>query len=102
MSFGVQLGSYRQLRDAVAFLEQRGAPVFMLPAELSPGIEHSYHVRDSAGHAVQLYWTMEQVGWDGRPRPKRQPVNQPPAQWPETVDGQSDSYMGEPFLGPWA
>lgn len=102
MSFGVQLGSYRQLRDAVAFLEQRGAQVFMLPAELSPGIEHSYHVRDSAGHAVQLYWTMEQVGWDGRPRPRRQPMNQPPAQWPETVDGQSDSYMGEPFLGPWA
>ena len=55
---------------------------------------------DPDGQALQLYYAMEQVGWNGHPRPvaDRAPVGD---DWPETVTADSDSYRGEPFLGPW-
>src|SRR5262245_50273737 len=40
MSFGVQLGSYQQLRDAVAFLKSNGVTVKLLPPGLFPGIDY--------------------------------------------------------------
>ncbi len=44
---------------------------------------------------------MEQIGWDGKPRPKelRKPRNL--ADWPEILEGDSNAYLGEPFLAPW-
>ena len=100
MSFGLQVATYQQLRDAVDFVEGEGAEVHYLPPELSPGIDYSAYVIDPDGHALQLYYYMEQVGWDGRPRPAeaRPKVSD---EWPETVEPQSDTYLGEPFLGPW-
>jgi hypothetical protein len=43
---------------------------------------------------------MEQIGWDGRPRPAamRHPVA--PGEWPASIDGDSDMYRGEICLGP--
>ncbi|HEX9878610.1 MAG TPA: VOC family protein [Candidatus Binatia bacterium] len=102
MSFGLQLANYRQLRDAVAFLGERGVRVVdTVPPELYPGIDYAAHVMDPDGHCVQLYYYMEQVGWDGRPRPKelRRKVN--PGEWPETLESMTDTYEGEPYLGPW-
>ncbi len=55
---------------------------------------------DGNGNAVQLYYYMEQVGWDGRPRPAAERREITPGQWPETIDALSDSDMGEPLLGP--
>jgi catechol 2,3-dioxygenase-like lactoylglutathione lyase family enzyme len=102
LSFGMQVANYRQLRAAVAFLKERGCRVVDVPAELTPGTDFSAFVLDPAGHGVQLYYYMEQVGWDGRPRPRRNARSLPVESWPETVDPVSDTYMGEPFLGPWA
>jgi len=101
MSFGIQLGSYRQLRDAVSFLERAGVKIKRLPAELFPGIDYSAFALDPDGHAFQLYYYMEQVGWDGRPRPssQRSAVDHG-GEWPESVPAHSDSYGGEPYLGP--
>jgi catechol 2,3-dioxygenase-like lactoylglutathione lyase family enzyme len=100
MSFGVQLGSYQQLRDAVAFLKSNGVTVKMLPPELFPGIDYSALALDPDGFAIQLYWYMEQVGWDGKPRPASQRPKIDNAKWPEAVEGRSDAFLGEPFLGP--
>lgn len=100
LSFGLQLGSYQQLRDAVAFLKERGARTVALPPALYPGIDYAAHVLDPEGHALELYYYMEQVGWDGRPRPPEQRRQVTPGVWPETVDPLSDTYLGEPFLGP--
>ena len=61
MSFGVQLANYRQLRDAVGFLRERGVQVRDLPPELSPGIDYSCLAIDPDGHAVQLYYYMQQL-----------------------------------------
>ncbi len=100
--FGVQLGSYAQLRDAVAFFTQAGLQFKELPQALFPGIGHHVWLSDPDGNLVQLYWEMEQIGWDGKPRPAnlRRSWNADPAGWPTEISSQSDSYMGEVFLGP--
>jgi catechol 2,3-dioxygenase-like lactoylglutathione lyase family enzyme len=99
-SFGLQVGSYKQLRDAVAFLRANGVTVKMLPSDLFPGMDYSAVAFDPDGFAIQLYWYMEQVGWDGRPRPASMRPKIDNANWPETVEGRSDAFLGEPFLGP--
>ena len=100
-SFGLQLANYRQLRDAVAFLREHGVRVETeLPAELHPGVDYAAYAFDPDGHAIELYYYMEQLGWDSRPRPRaeRRVAN---GAWPETVEAVSDTYNGEPYLGPW-
>jgi catechol 2,3-dioxygenase-like lactoylglutathione lyase family enzyme len=99
-SFGLQLGSYRQLRDAIPFLNANGVETFELPPELRPGIDYAFYVRDPDGHALELYYYMEQVGWDGRVRrpDERRPMRL--GVWPEALEPMGDAYMGEPFLGP--
>jgi len=99
MSFGFQLGSYSQLRACVEFLKQRGCRFLDVPAELYPGMDYVAHVLDPDGQCVQLYYYMEQVGWDGRPKPTalRRTVGKI---WPDQLEPLSDSYADMPFLGP--
>jgi catechol 2,3-dioxygenase-like lactoylglutathione lyase family enzyme len=103
LSFGLQLATYRQLRNAVTFLRERGVTVRELPPELSPGIDYSAFAIDPDGHAIQLYYYMQQVGPDGRPVSGA--LNAPGAEridgWPDTVEARPDTFAGEPFLGPW-
>jgi catechol 2,3-dioxygenase-like lactoylglutathione lyase family enzyme len=101
-AFAVRLGNYRQLRDAVGFFrDEHGCTVREdIPQELYPGIDYTAFVQDPDGSLIQLYATMEQVGWDGKPRPANQRRKVTPGVWPETLEATSDSYMGEPFLGP--
>ena len=96
---GLQVGSYTQLKDAVAFLEEHGCRRIELPVELHTGIDYAAHFADPDGHLVQLYFHMEQVGWDGLPKPAalRHVVRTP---WPETLDALSDSYVDRTFQGP--
>ncbi len=101
MSFGLQLANYRQLRDAVGFLRERGCTVRELPSELFPGVGYSAFVMDPDGHAIQLYAGMEQIGWDGKPRPAHLRLPVQAGNWPETLPEEADVYDGEPFLGPW-
>ena len=98
-SMGLQVGTYRQLRDAVKWFEHQGARMITLPPELSPGIDYAAHVLDPEGHCLQLFYYMEQVGWDGRPRPaaQRRRVASP---WPEVLDPLSDTYVDQVFQGP--
>lgn len=103
MSFGLQVANYRQLREAVAFLREHGVRVEtdVIPPELHPGIDYAAYAFDPDGHCLELYYYMEQVGWDGkaRPAPMRRSVD--PNNWPEDLDPLPDTFMGEPFLGPW-
>jgi catechol 2,3-dioxygenase-like lactoylglutathione lyase family enzyme len=101
LSFGLQVANYRQLRDAVPFLQRSGMRIRYLPPELSPGIDYSAFVIDPDGHAMQLYYYMEQVGWDGKPRHASQRPKVESGKWPESVPAAGDSYAGEVYLGPW-
>jgi catechol 2,3-dioxygenase-like lactoylglutathione lyase family enzyme len=101
-ALGLQLANYRQLKDAVAFLRGQGVKVTdASPGELHPGIDLAAHARDPDGHTIQLYCAMEQIGWDGKPRPKELRQPKPLSDWPATLEANSDAYAGEPFLGPW-
>ncbi|MFT3819559.1 MAG: VOC family protein [Rubrivivax sp.] len=101
LAIGVEVGSYKQLRDARAHLMKLGlSPAPALPWQLHPGIEHAVFFMDTAGTTVMLYSGMEQVGWDGRPRPAslRVPIVD---DWPEVL-ASSDTYAGQISLGPLA
>ena len=100
-SLGMQVGDYAQLRAARDFLSAEGVQIRHLPNELFPGIDYSCFAVDPDGHAVQLFFTMEQVGWDGRPRPAHLRPAIDNANWPATIDAASDTFLGEAFLGPW-
>lgn len=100
-SFGLQVANYRQLRDAVAFLEGHGCKFVDIPQALYPGIDYSAFVVDPEGHLMQLYYYMEQVGWDGTIRPASQRRKVVPGEWPEALEPMSDTYAGEPFMGPF-
>jgi catechol 2,3-dioxygenase-like lactoylglutathione lyase family enzyme len=99
-SVGIQVGSYRQLRDARAFLEQRGRRFIEIPAELHPGIDYAFHVLDPDGQAVQVYFSMEQIGWDGLARPASSRPYPKAGTWPAVLAGEPDVYGGETLLGP--
>ncbi|MCA1645844.1 MAG: VOC family protein [Chloroflexi bacterium] len=103
LSFGVQVANYRQLHDALRFLRERGVTIRELPPELSPGIDYSALAIDPDGHAVQLYYYMQQVGPDGRTASGdlRAAGAESLATWPATVAARSDTFMGEAYLGPW-
>lgn len=100
MALGLQLANYRQLRAAAEFLRAKGARIVEVDPALHPGITYAVHVLDPDGHTLQLYHEMEQVGWDGLARPpeeRRGPI----MPWPEVLEPNSDTYAGEPYLGPW-
>ena len=100
MSFGVELGSYAQLREAVAFLKASGVTIIdTIAPELYPGIDYSAFAVDPDGHCIQLYYYMEQVGWNGRVRPAAE-RRQVGSDWPETLEPLSDTYMDQVFQGP--
>jgi hypothetical protein len=50
---------------------------------------------------VQLYYYMEQIGWDGKPRTAAQRRVVTPGPWPEQLDALGDTFLGEAYLGPW-
>jgi catechol 2,3-dioxygenase-like lactoylglutathione lyase family enzyme len=100
MTFGVEVGSYEQLRSAVHFFKDKGAKVVdHVPPELYPGIDYAAHVQDPDGHCLQLYYYMEQVGWDGKPRPQEL-RRQVQGVWPEVLQPLSDTYVDQTFQGP--
>jgi len=101
-AFGIQLANYRQLRDAVKFLQERRVKVTeALPLELHPGIDYAAYAFDPDGHCIQLYHAMEQIGWENKPKPKELRQPRKLNEWPEVLEADSNSYLGEPFLGPW-
>ena len=101
-AFGLQLANYRQLKDAVKFFRDNSFEVSeSIPPELHPGIEYAATVCDPDGHTIQLYYAMEQIGWEAKPRPKGMRKPRALGDWPETLENDANAYLGEPFLGPW-
>ena len=100
LSFGVELANYRQLRAARDFLKAQGCTFVDLPPELYPGIDYSAFALDPDGHCIQLYYYMEQIGWDGRVRPAAE-RRQVGAAWPEALEPLPDTYVDQVFQGPF-
>jgi catechol 2,3-dioxygenase-like lactoylglutathione lyase family enzyme len=99
MCIGMQLVDYRQLKDAIGFLREQELRFNSIPCELHPGIDYAAHAVGPDGHVIQLYHAMEQIGWDGRPRPPGQRPKVDP-NWPQALDPLPDTYAGEIMQGP--
>jgi len=100
MSIGMQVATYKQLKDAVAFLGKKELRfIDTIPFELHPGIDYAAHAIMPDGHMIQLYHAMEQVGWDGKPRPAAQRRRVGP-DWPQALEGTPDSYADQVMQGP--
>lgn len=101
LSFGVEVGSYQQLKNGVAYLQKNGVAFKEIPSQLHPGIDFAAYAVDPEGHCVKLYYYMEQVGWDGKPRPREmRRESLPVSRWPEVLDPMSDTYADQTFQGP--
>lgn len=100
LAIGYQVGTYSQLRAAVEFLREKGYEERAdLPPELHRGIDFAAHFQDPDGHLVQLYFDMDCVGWDGKPKPRNAPPGSP-RDWPENITGSADMYSLAPLMGP--
>ena len=100
-SFGTEVGSYEQLRNASGFLGEHGVEIRELPAEMHPGIDYAAYAIDPDGHCIQLYYYMEQVGWQGAPRrPEQRRTALALADWPDVLEPLSDTYADQTFQGP--
>lgn len=98
--YGLQVQNYRQLRNAVTFLREKGVQIASLPAELTPGMDYTALAIAPDGHAVLLYHAMEQVGSDGTARKAEPRPAVPFEEWPEALGGTAGSYTGFVFQGP--
>jgi hypothetical protein len=71
-----------------------------VPSELYPGIDYAFQVLDPDGHVISLYFGMEQIGWDGKPRPPELRPQVDAKTWPATIEPHADPFSGETLLGP--
>jgi len=99
VSMGMRVGSYKQLKDAVEWLKGEGVTFIEQPTELNPGIDYTAFGLDPDGHAIQLYYYMESVDWEGKRRPVeyRRKVENP---WPDALPALEDTYADQTFMGP--
>ncbi len=97
---GFQVGSYKQLRNAVEFLKAHEVPVFEAPPAFHTGIDYAAHFLDPDGHVVRLYHAIERVGWDGQPKPAALRHQTPLSQWPEALADGPGAYAADIFQGP--
>jgi catechol 2,3-dioxygenase-like lactoylglutathione lyase family enzyme len=97
---GFQVASYRQLKDAVLFLQEHRVPMFQAPLPFSTGIDYAAHFLDPDGHVIRLYHSMERVDWGGLPKPAALRSAASYEVWPDLLRDLDGSYAHEVFQGP--
>jgi catechol-2,3-dioxygenase len=63
-----ELGSFEELRRAARFVREVHGPLQAV-RQGGPGCQLRIYFRDPEGNLVELYWMLDQIGWDGRSRP---------------------------------
>jgi catechol 2,3-dioxygenase-like lactoylglutathione lyase family enzyme len=64
-----QVGSLEEVGEAAKFFTERGAKLQRVGRDMPGSNWHSY-VYDPDGHVNELYYGIEQVGWDGYSKPR--------------------------------
>ena len=98
MSLGLQVQTYAQLRAARGFLAANGLVEVPFPAELHPGVQYAAHFMLDDMHRIELYFDMDQIGWNGEVRPPAAPM--PGNAWPETLPATAATFAGHIRQGP--
>jgi len=70
--FALEVGSLDDLRKMKRFLEDKGVKVLGPIRQRGPGSDKTLDVLDPDGNTIQLFCDMDQIGWDGKSRPKAQ------------------------------
>ena len=86
-------------RDCASCKQQGLRFIDSIPFDLHPGIDYAAHAIGPDGHCIELYHAMEQIGWDGRPRPAAQRRRVDP-DWPQALDASPDTYADQTLQGP--
>src|SRR3989442_13765242 len=63
-----QCGSLGEVVRAVAFFKERGVEIRRVGRDM-PGSNWHAYVYDPDGHVNELYYGIEQIGWDGGSKP---------------------------------
>src|SRR5947207_9113520 len=64
-----QVGSLREISDAFDWFTRRGKPIRRAGRDL-PGSNWHFYPPDPEGHINELYYGIEQIGWDGYSKPR--------------------------------
>lgn len=63
-----EMASFEELRRAARHVTERHGPPRAV-RQGGPGCQLRVYFPDPEGNLVELYWALDQVGWDGRSRP---------------------------------
>jgi catechol 2,3-dioxygenase len=67
--FAMQVGSLEELFEIRAYLREKGIPI-VFEGRRALGAHTSVEFLDPDGYALELYYDMDQIGPDGRSRPR--------------------------------
>lgn len=67
-----ELGSLEELFRLKAYFTERNVTIVRGVGRLFPGGNYNLDVLDAEGNRVELFYDIEQIGWDGRARPSDQ------------------------------
>src|SRR5688572_3793955 len=67
--FAMHVGSLEELFDIRAYLQERGVPI-VFEGRRALGGHTSVEFLDPDGYHLEVYWDMDQIGADGRSRPR--------------------------------
>lgn len=65
-----QVGTMDEVFAAADYFRERDVEIRRVGRDM-PGSNWHTYIRDPDGHTVELYYGMEQIGWDGRSKPGR-------------------------------
>ncbi|HXM54762.1 MAG TPA: VOC family protein [Candidatus Dormibacteraeota bacterium] len=63
-----ELASFEDLRRAARVVRERHGPLHA-SRQGGPGCQLRIYFPDPEGNLIELYWGLDQIGWDGRSRP---------------------------------
>lgn len=65
-----QVGSLQEMIDGHRMLRDQGINISRVGRD-RPGSNWAVYFQDPDGHTIELFYGMEQIGWDGRSKPKQ-------------------------------
>lgn len=66
--FAFQMHTFAELQAVARFVREQGIPVHAMRAG-GPGCQIRLYIWDPEDNQIELYWGLDQIGWDGRSRP---------------------------------
>jgi len=66
--FAFEMHSWEELKEAARIVRERGIPLDAMRTG-GPGCQIRLYIYDPEDNRIELYWGLDQIGWDGQSRP---------------------------------